>query len=115
MAALFLGYVFFAGDAEARHAALATDRLAGVVAVKDQAMLLDELSALEAALDAAAPIDFYPELVVGRRVRVVRGPMAGIVGTLVSKDDVTRLVLKVSMLGTAASLPIEASFLEPAD
>ena len=115
MAALFLGYVFFAGDAEARHAALATDRLAGVVAVRDQSMLLGELADLERALDAGLPIDPYPELVVGERVRVIRGPMVGIVGTLVSKDDVSRLVLSVSLLGTAASVPVEASFLEAID
>ncbi len=112
MTPLFTGYVFFSGDAEARYQALATDRLCGVIPVKEQAAVVDELAAIELALEAGEALDLYPELAVGKTCRVARGPMAGVVGTVVSRDDVTRLVLRVSVLGTGAAIAVEPSFLE---
>lgn len=113
MTPLFTGYVFFSGDEQARYQALTTDRLCGVIPVREQAVMVAELAAIEAALDAGEALDLYPELAVGRRCRVARGPMEGVVGTVVSRDDVTKLVLHVSVLGAAAALTVEPSFLEP--
>jgi hypothetical protein len=41
--------------------------------------------------------------------------LQGIVGTVVRRDNETRLVLQVSMLGQGASLEIDTDLLEPAE
>ncbi len=112
---LFPSYLFFCGDAEARLAALATNRLCQTIAVTDREKFVGELVALELALNHHAPLDLYPFAAIGRRCRVRSGPLEGVVGTVVRRDNETRLVLQVSMLGQGASLEIDMDLLEPAD
>lgn len=116
MMPLFPGYVFFAGDEVARHEALLTDRLCTVIPSKNQDLLVAELAALHRVISGGLPIDPYPFAVVGRRCRVERGPLEGIEGTIIRREDgAPRLVLQVSMLGQGASVDIEAGMLEPLD
>jgi transcriptional antiterminator RfaH len=110
---LFSGYVFFAGDRQARQRALATRHVAGVLDVVDRDRFLAELSQIEKALDAGARLDPYPSISHGSLCRVRCGPFAGLEGMVVRKN-VTRLLLQVEMLGQAASLEIDGSLLEPA-
>lgn len=115
MLPLFTSYVFFCGDSNARVAALSTKRLCQTIAVADRNTFVAELIALETALSSNASLDLYPFAAVGRRCRVRLGPLQGIVGTVVRRDDQTRLVLQVSMLGQGTSLEIDGDLLEPAD
>lgn len=110
---LFSGYVFFAGDRQARQRALATRHLAGVLDVVDRDRFLAELSQIEQALDGGARLDPYPSMSHGSLCRVRCGPLAGLEGVVVRKN-VTRLLLQVEMLGQAAALEIDGSLLEPA-
>jgi transcription antitermination factor NusG len=115
MAPLFVSYVFFCGSDEDRHTAMTTNRLCQTIEVPDQFRLIQELSCLEQALSGHAELDPYPFAVVGHRCRVIAGPMIGLVGTVVRRDKLARLVLEVSMLGQGASLDIECDLLEPTD
>jgi transcriptional antiterminator RfaH len=112
---LFPSYVFLVGDDEARQAALKTDRVCSVIAVADQPQLLTELAAIERALSGGAQLDPTPFAIVGRRVRIARGPFKGIVGRIVRRDNITRLVMEVSILGRGAEMDIEADLLEEID
>jgi len=112
---LFPSYVFFCGGAESRVSALATDRLCRVIPVTDQRAFTLELNALERALASNSELDLYPFAVVGRRCRVRTGPLEGITGTVLERDNRSRLVLQVSMLGVGAALDIEVDLLEPID
>jgi transcription antitermination factor NusG len=57
----------------------------------------------------------HPYLQVGRRVRVVNGPLAGCEGILLKKGPKgTRLVIAVDIIRRAISVEIEASDVEPA-
>ena len=67
------------------------------------------------ALSGHAELDPYPFAVAGQRCRVIAGPMVGLVGTVVRRDKLARLVLEISMLGQGASLEIECDLLEPTD
>ena len=113
MAPLFVSYVFFCGSDEDRYTAMATNRLCQTIEVSDQDNLLDELCFIEQALAGRAELDPYPFAVAGQRCRVTAGPMVGLVGTVVRRDKLARLVLEVSMLGQGASLEIECDLLEP--
>ncbi len=112
---LFTSYVFFCGDDEARYQALATNRLCQVIAVTDRSTFVGELVSLEQALGANAKLDLHPFAALGRRCRVRAGPLQGIVGTVVRRNNQTRLVLQISMLMQGASLEIDTDLLEPAD
>src|SRR5205823_1760905 len=111
----FASYVFFCGDAHQRHAALATDRLCQVIEVVDQSKLVSELTAIHRALSGKAQLDPYPFAAVGRRCRVMAGPFEGLEGIVVQRDQITRLILQVSVLGGGAALEIDSSLLEPVE
>lgn len=55
----------------------------------------------------------YRELVVGERVRIKRGPMEGVCGTLVRKGGSLRFVLTVRLINQHASVEVDAENLEP--
>ena len=116
MMPLFPSYVFFAGDATARYAALASNRLANVIEVKDQAKLIGELAGIHRVLTGSTlQIDAYPFVAVGQRVRIASGPLQGVEGIVIERKSAhARVVLQVSMLGQGASLEIEPSLLEEA-
>ena len=116
MMPLFTGYVFFAaGDEADRQAALATDRLACVIEVRDQVRLVKELAATHRALKNKIALDPYPFAVTGRRVRVAFGPLQGTEGVVVRRDGRERLVLEVGILGQGAAMEIGPELLEPVD
>ena len=115
MQPLFPGYIFFCGDERARYTAQSTRRLCQVIQVLDRAHLIDELSSVERAIKFGMALEFYPFAVVGKRCRVAKGPLQGIEGVVMRRDNATRFVLEVSVLGNGASLEIDADLLEPAD
>ena len=57
-------------------------------------------------------VEPYPELAVGRRVCVKRGPMAGIEGVLVRRRNRTRFVVTLQMIRQSASVEVSAEDLE---
>jgi transcription antitermination factor NusG len=115
LAPLFPSYVFFCGGADERYRALNTHRICQVIPVSHRQQFVDELTALEKALDAGAPLQFYPFAAVGKRCRVVRGPLKGLEGVVAQASGMTHLVLQVSILGQAASLRTSVNMLEAAD
>jgi transcription antitermination factor NusG len=115
MQPLFPGYVFFCGDEKARYAALSTKRLCQAIEVFDRAHLIDELSSIERVIKFGMALEFYPFAVVGKRCRVTKGPLQGTEGVVIRRDNSTRFVLEVSVLGKGASLEIDADLLEPAE
>jgi transcription antitermination factor NusG len=115
MLPLFQSYVFFCGGLDERYAALATDRVCQVIPVADRSKFVGELTAVEKAVASKLELDLNPFAVVGRRCRVTAGPLQGVTGTIIRRDNRTRLVLWVTMLGRGASLEIDADLLEPVD
>jgi transcriptional antiterminator RfaH len=112
---LFTSYVFFCGGAAERYAALRTGRLSQVIEVIDQERLIEELSALEQAIAAHAPLHPHPMVVAGQRCRVCAGPFEGVEGVVVRGSDGLRIVLEVSLLGQGAAIEIDAALLEPVE
>lgn len=111
---LFPGYVFLRGSAESRLIALQTDRICQIIDVTDQAQLTEELLAVHRLLMSDKPVDWHPFAVVGRRCRITHGPLQGLTGVVIQRDQsAARLVLQVSMLGQGASLEVDADLLEP--
>ena len=112
---LFSGYVFFCGGDDARHRALATNRLCRMIEVADQTRLVRELRALELALAAGLEPNLYAGTPVGHFCRVTDGPLKGHCGTVVRRQAAERLVLEVGILGRCVWVEVDAGLSEPAD
>jgi len=114
MLPLFKSYVFFCGTEQDRYMAMRTNRLCHTLDVADQDRLVEELSGIEAALFSQSVVDTYPNLPVGRRCRVVSGPMRNIEGTVVERNCArARMVIEVTILTQGALVEIDADLLEP--
>ena len=112
---LFGGYVFVNGNRDDRLSVFQTERVCNVIEVRDPVALMTTLSAIEKALDNDIAIDAYPFAVVGRKVKVMAGPLTGVVGTIARRNEVERLFLAVEMLGQAVEMMIDTSLLKPVD
>lgn len=100
---LFTSYVFFQGDDEQRRAALTTNRLVHALPVPDPDGLVADLRQIDRMLRSGLPV--VPEAThpVGSRVRIVTGPLAGLVGTVARRGQGDRFVAIVQFLGSGAS------------
>ena len=112
---LFSGYLFFCGHENQRIELLKTNRVAGLIEVKDQQQLCSELAQIERALRAGAPLTPHPYLKAGQRCRVIIGPLAGLEGIFVTSKNQIRLVLQVDILGRATCVEIDADMIEVID
>jgi transcription antitermination factor NusG len=109
---LFPGYLFFAGDETDRYRALCTSHVANIIPVVDQGRFVDELAQIEKALATPAGLDPFPYLQRGTPCRIIAGPLAGVHGVVERRDGITRLILRVEMLGQAVATEIDPSLLE---
>jgi transcriptional antiterminator RfaH len=112
---LFTGYLFFCGDEAARVELLKTNRVANLLAVKNQDGFLRELVRFEQALRAGAPLVPHKYIKTGQWCRVIAGPLLGLEGIVVQAKGDTRLVLQIDMLGQAASVEIDLDMIEPVE
>jgi transcriptional antiterminator RfaH len=112
---LFTGYLFFQGDDRQRIEALKGNRLVGVLNVADQEALIGDLRQVHQMLAsglAVVPEPFHP---VGARVRILSGPLAGMVGTVVRRDRRDRFVAVVRFLGRGATVDLQDWQVESAE
>jgi transcription antitermination factor NusG len=73
----------------------------------------EELEAIKIAVKSTAHVEPHPFLRCGELVRVTRGSLQGVVGSLVRKKSVYRLVLSVEMLAKSVAVEIDAADVEP--
>jgi len=107
---LFPCYVFLKGGIERRLAILTTPGIYGLVSSAGQpdAIPDNEIEAIRRVVESGTHVEAHPYLKCGNWVRVKSGPLAGIEGILVRKRNLSRLVLSVAILGTAAAIEVGA-------
>jgi transcription antitermination factor NusG len=107
---LFPCYVFLKGGVERRLHILTTPGIYGVVSSAGQPAAIPdiEIEAIRRVIKSGARVEAHPYLKCGNWVRVKCGPLAGIEGILVRKKNISRLVLSVEILGTAAAIEVDA-------
>ena len=112
---LFSGYLFFCGQENQRVELLRTNRVANLIEVIDQQILLDELVQIDQALRAGAPLTPHKYIKSGQRCRVIAGPLIGLEGIAVKTKNAIRLVLQIDILGQASSVEIDIDMIEVLD
>jgi transcription antitermination factor NusG len=107
---LFPCYVFLKGGIERRLQILTTPGIYGLVSSAGQPAAIPdiEIEAIRRVVESGARVEAHPFLKCGTWVRVKCGPLTGIEGILVRKKNISRLVLSVEILGTAASIEVAA-------
>jgi transcription antitermination factor NusG len=61
---------------------------------------------------ACKTIEPHPLLTKGDKVRVVTGPLAGVIGVVLNKGNGLRFIVTLDMIGKSVSLQVDASALE---
>jgi transcription antitermination factor NusG len=114
---LFPGYVFVRLVLRARLQVLQVPGVARLVGFdgKPAALPEKEIEALRTSLAGGVLAEPHPFLTVGRRMRVKRGPMAGLQGILRRTKSSARLVIFVELIQRAMALEIDEADVEPID
>jgi len=112
---VFSSYLFLYGSEEERVGCLATNRVSRLLSVAEPERLRFDLSQLRRLIAAGAPLTIESRLAPGRRVRIKRGPLAGLEGIVLERRSGTRLLVGVDFLQQGASVAIDDFSLEPLD
>jgi len=109
---VFTGYMFFCGGEDQRVEVLRTHRVANIIDVADQLEFVTELSQVEKAIKADAPLTQHHFVKKGQWCRVTAGSLMGLEGIVEDLKGMTRLILQIAMLGQATSVEIDADMVE---
>lgn len=112
---LFPGYLFLHGTAEDRLAALRTNRISRILSAEDPLHLHCDLLRLEQMIASGKPMTVEARLAKGHRVRIRRGPLAGLEGTVLVRRGISRLLVCIDFLQKGASIAVDDHLLERID
>lgn len=114
-APLFPGYVFCRFDVHNRLPVLITPGVISVVGRGKSPVAVDEMeiSAIRAAVQSGVPVEPWPYVEIGERVRVKDDVLDGMEGILTSFKGSHRVVISVTLLRRSVALEIDRSRITP--
>jgi len=114
MLPLFPCYAFVRGGLDRRLQIITTPGVHGIVGTAGRAGIIpeSEITAIRRAVENTLRVEPHPFLQCGDWVRIKSGPLLGLEGILVSKQNRLRLVLSVEMLGRSVAVEVESSIVE---
>ena len=110
---VFAGYLFMYGTEDQRVDSLKTNRISRILDVLDPQALRSDLSQLRQLIASNAPLTVESRIRPGNRVRIKRGQLAGLEGTVLYRRGETRILIQVDFLQQGASIAIDDYLLEP--
>ena len=111
---LFPCYVFLRGGVDRRLQILKTPGVHAIVESAGRPGVIPEpeIAAIQRAVENSLRIKPHPFLESGDWVKIKSGPLVGLEGILVRKQDQLRLVLSVEMLGRSVAVEVDPSHAE---
>lgn len=111
---LYPCYVFMKGGLDRKLDIVSTPGLFSIVGTAHgpSAIPDSEIEAVRQILAGPAPVEPYPYLRFGDRVRVVEGPLEGIEGILVRQKSSFRIVLSVELLKKSIAVEVDERSVE---
>ncbi|MCC7035487.1 MAG: UpxY family transcription antiterminator [Acidobacteria bacterium] len=108
---LFPGYCFARFDATNRLPVLTCDGVVQIVGVEGMPSPIPEVEvdSIRQLVESELSYDPCPLVKEGAMVKVVSGPLRGVVGRLQRKGAHARLVLSVDLIGQAVSVEVDAA------
>ncbi len=112
---LFPGYLFVRSRHDRQPRASTTPGIHMILSIGDHAAIIPEaeIQAIRRTIEGPFRVEPHPYLKCGDKVRVKRGALEGVVGILVRKKNLCRLVLSVDMLERSVGVEIDAADVEP--
>lgn len=112
---LFSGYCFAHFDPADHRAVVTCPGVAGIVSCAGQLSEIPEheVESLRTLVISELQYDPVPFIKEGDPVRVVHGPLRGVVGRLVRKGDRARILLSVDLISRAVSVDVDAADIKP--
>ena len=112
---LFPSYLFCRFDVRQRLPILTTPGVMLVVGAAKQPEPVDEteIASLQALVASRLPLQAWPYLHIGQRIRIIGGPLAGAEGILQSVKSRNRLVVSVTLLQRSVAVEIPEQFAWP--
>ena len=113
---LFPGYLFCRFDVTDRFMPiLTTPGVIGIVGAGKTPVPVDpeEIEAIRAILRSGLAAQPWPNLTVGSKVYIERGPLAGLEGIIANTDKVYRLIVSVSLLQRSVAVEIYRQWARP--
>jgi transcription antitermination factor NusG len=112
---LFPGYVFVRISLRERLRVLNLPGVIHIVTFNGRPAVLPEsdIESLREGLSKNAVVQPHPYLKVGRRVRVMAGPMYGIEGILVRRKEKFRVVINIDLLMRSVAVEVDESDVRP--
>ena len=80
----------------------------GSAAGRPEAIPDEEIFALQRVVKSGCPYDPHPALKEGMVVEIIRGPLIGVRGTLLRKDNRSRIIVAVNLICQGAAVEIQA-------
>lgn len=113
---LFPGYVFVRLALRDRLQVLCVPGVARLVGFNGTPAAIpgEDIEALRASLDNGVRAEPHPYLTIGRRVRVMGGPMTGVEGILVRRKGKLRVVISIDQIHRSVAIEVDASEIVPA-
>jgi transcriptional antiterminator RfaH len=107
---LFAGYVFARVPDAARARIYEQELLARAIPVDDEALFLRQIEDVRKIVASGAELSVVPLLTLGRRVRVVGGPLHGLEGLVDDPTNPAGIVISVDVLrqGLLIKVPAES-------
>jgi transcription antitermination factor NusG len=95
---------------------LGVNGVLGFVGTQGMGMAIpdEQIQSIQTILQGGLPVDAYPFLKVGDRVRVRSGSLAGVEGILVGRNGDRTLVISLNAIQRSLSVRIEGYDVEPA-
>jgi len=112
---LFPGYLFANVEiGERRIDILKVNSVVRIIGFNNQPIPIpaEQINSVKTLVFSELPYDPYPDVVIGDRVRIVRGPLRGLEGILVQKKSRFRFVLSVDLIQQSVSCEIDAADVE---
>ena len=110
---LFANYVFMCGDDDARYEAVCTGCVQKVTEITSAGEFLSDLRQIRDLIDLGVPLTIESRLEPGQQVRVRSGSFAGYEGTIIRREQETRLLVCVRFMEQGVSVKLEDCQLEP--
>ena len=112
---LFPGYCFARFDPRERLPILKCTGVVNIISFEGEPAPIPEheIDGIRQLVESELAYDPCPMIREGMMVEVVHGPLKGVVGRLVRKNEKARLVLSVDLIGQAVSVEVDAADVRP--
>ena len=112
---LFPGYVFVRLPLNEKLKVLQVAGVARLVGFGDRPVSLpeEEMETLRRGASGEVRMEPHPYLIEGRRVRIMRGPLAGMEGILLRQKSGMRLVISIDLILRSIAVDVDAADVRP--